>query len=105
MTILYSEAIMITPGWYIMLMFILFLVGFLILFALLPILENYSAQIAIFSLICIISALIMVFYNYQIDSGKKQYQVIFNENQDLNEFNSKYKIIEQKGEIFVIEDR
>ena len=104
MTILYSEAIMITPGWYIMLMFILFLVGLLILF-ILPALEKYSAQIAIFSLACIISALTMGFYNYQIDSGKKQYQVIFNENQDLNEFNSKYKIIGQKGEIFIIEDR
>lgn len=104
MTILYSKAIMITPDWYIMLMFILFLVGFLILFVL-PALEKYSAQIAIFSLICIISALIMVFYNYKIDSGKKQYNVIFNEKQNLVEFNSKYKIIEQKGDMFVIEDR
>ena len=104
MTILYSEAIMITPGWYIMLMFILFLVGLLILFAL-PILEKYSAQIAIFSLICIISALIMGFYNYQIDSGKKQYNVIFNEKQDLMEFNSKYRVIDQKGDMFIIEDR
>ena len=104
MTILYSEAIMITPGWYIMLIFILFLVGLLILFAL-PILEKYAVQMAIFSLVCIISALIMGFYNYQIDSGKKQYNVIFNEKQDLMEFNSKYRIIDQKGDMFIIEDR
>ena len=106
MTILYSEAIMITPGWYIVLVVILFFASILIALVGAAFFEDTSGKILeSIAFICLIIFMILLCGDYKIDSGKKQYNVIFNEKQDLMEFNSKYRIIEQKGEMFVIRDR
>lgn len=106
MTILYSEAIMITPGWYIALIVILFFASILISLVGAAFFEDTSGKILeSIAFICLIIFMILVCGNYKIDSGKKQYNVIFNEKQDLAEFNSKYRVIEQKGDMFILVDR
>lgn len=106
MTILYSEAIMITPGWYITLIVILFFASILIALVGAAFFEDTSGKILeSIAFICVIIFMILICSDYKIDSGKKQYNVIFNEKQDLAEFNSKYRVIEQKGDMFVLVDR
>lgn len=43
--------------------------------------------------------------NKQIDSGRDRYEVLLNEKVDMEEFYSKYEIIEQRDKIWVIEDK
>ena len=106
MTILYSEAIMITPGWYIALVLILFFASILIASAGAFYIEDRCGKILeLIALICFVIFIILLCGDYKIDSGKKQYNVIFNEKQDLAEFNSKYRVIEQKGDMFILVDR
>lgn len=42
--------------------------------------------------------------NMQVDSGRDRYEVLLNEKVDMEEFYSKYNIIEKKDRIWVIED-
>lgn len=41
----------------------------------------------------------------RIDSGRDRYEVLLNEKVDMEEFYSKYEIIEQRDKIWVIEDK
>jgi hypothetical protein len=43
--------------------------------------------------------------NIRIDSGRDRYEVLLNEKVDMEEFYSKYEIIEQRDKIWVIEDK
>ena len=43
--------------------------------------------------------------NKRIDSGRDRYEVLLNEKVDMEEFYSKYEIIEQRDKIWVIEDK
>jgi hypothetical protein len=43
--------------------------------------------------------------NIRIDSGRDRYEVLLNEKVDMEEFYSKYEIIEKKDKIWVIEDK
>lgn len=43
--------------------------------------------------------------NMRIDSGRDRYEVLLNEKVDMEEFYSKYEIIEQRDRIWVIEDK
>ena len=43
--------------------------------------------------------------DYAVPSGKYRYEVILNENVSFHEIASKYDIIEQRGEIFVLEEK
>ena len=43
--------------------------------------------------------------NKLVDSGRDRYEVLLNEKVDMEEFYSKYEIIEQRDKIWVIEDK
>lgn len=43
--------------------------------------------------------------NKLIDSGRDRYEVLLNEKVNMEEFYSKYEIIEQRDKIWVIEDK
>ena len=42
---------------------------------------------------------------FTVPNGKYHYEVIFDEDVTFNEINEKYIIIEQRGEIFVVEEK
>ena len=60
------------------------------------------------TIVCILSMLISMValgFSPRVDTGRKRYEVTLNDTVSANEIFEKYDIIEQRGKIWVIEDK
>ncbi len=105
MTILNQEIIMSTPTWATSL-FIIFIISTVTLFSIgIDIPDNFI--LVILFAISFILLLISVFIvgTYKVPTGKTRYEVILDENYSAEDLYSNYKVIEQRGKIWVLEDK
>lgn len=77
--------------------------------------ENFSGRMS--DAVCIVALIVFLVgivglgfsiytkENKLVDSGRDRYEVLLNEKVDMEEFYSKYEIIEQRDKIWVIEDK
>ncbi len=100
MKILYIEPILITPLIFAIIAAICFIIG---IFLLIKGFNNCNLFIIIIAMIILIFSYIVP--HYKIDSGKNKLYIYLEEKQDLNEFFQKYKIIKQKDNMFIVEER
>ena len=102
MTILYQEAILETPEW----------LGYLLLFCVISLVtmmalaltdDFFCIPLTIDGIIVII--LLIILSIYKTPTGKNKYEVILDENYSAEKLYSNYAVIEQRGEIWVLEDK
>ena len=102
MTILYQEAILETPEW----------LGYLLLFCVISLIvmmslvltdDFFCIPLIINDIIIII--LLIILSIYKTPTGKNKYEVILDNNYSAEDLYSNYKVIEQRGEIWVLEDK
>lgn len=105
MTILNQEIIMITPTWATSLL-VIFLISTITLFCIsIDIPDSFLlvVLVAISTILLFISLFIVIIY--EVPSGKTKYEVILDENYSAENLYSNYKVIEQRGKIWVLEDK
>ena len=103
-TILNKTAITGLPTWVSVLAFIIFVTG-LIVFAVSMILDG-PVWITTSSLM--ISLIVMVAcgtFKYTVKTGEYRYEYIIDDSVSYNEVVENYKIVEQRGDIWVLEDK
>ena len=89
---------------------LLFVFGFILVVSVITTMTAncYSLTGPIAGMLCIAS-LIAIFITATktpvIDTGRNRYEVILDDSVSANEIYEKYKVIEQRGEIWVIEDK
>ena len=109
MTVLNTIELTTQPGWPIVIS-IMSLIAFGISLAFLLTSSNRGVLFTL-NLLATITTLGCFLYfgieapDYAIPSGKYRYEVILNENVSFHEITSKYDVIEQRGDIFVLEDK
>lgn len=57
------------------------------------------------TIISLVALIVVMIKAPMIDTGRNKYEVILDDSVSANEIYEKYKIIEQRGEIWVIEDK
>lgn len=105
MTILNQEMVMMTPSWATSL-FIIFIISTVTLFFIgIDIPDNFILVIlfAISFILLLIS--IFIVGTYEVPTGRTRYEVILDENYPAEKLYSNYEVIEQRGEIWVLEDK
>lgn len=107
--ILNATQIMESPLWTVLLIafgILCLAVSFALFFVSCLTIGNKSIIIAIILFIVgLISLFVGVDHSYTIPTGKYKYEVTIDENVSFTELNSKYNIIEQRGSIYVLEDK
>lgn len=112
MEILSQTDIMIEPAWALQIF-----IGSLVCLVLSIIIGAKNSSDWMSDAVCIISLVVFLVgivglgyatyahENIRIDSGRDRYEVLLNEKIDMEEFYSKYEIIERRDKIWVIEDK
>lgn len=71
--------------------------------------SNCSALTGPIAAMLCIASMIAIFITYVkapvVDTGRNRYEVILDDSVSANEIYEKYKVIERRGEIWVIEDK
>lgn len=105
MTILNQEIIMTTPEWAISL-FIIFAISTIILFVIsIEFPENFTLVILLIISLFLFFILLITVVIYEVPSEKTRYEVILDENYSAEDLYSNYEVIEQRGKIWVLEDK
>ena len=85
---------------------LLFIFIFIISVSLLAIsLEEKNKGVFIVGLIMVVSSVLILSYGYRVSSqlsNTKEYKITISDDVNINEFNQKYDIISQNGEIYTI---
>ena len=103
-TVLNTTAVTGLPTWVSVLAFIIFFIG-AIVFAVSMILDG-SVYITAYSLM--IGLIVMFVYgilNYTVKTGEYRYECTIDDSVSYNEVVENYKIVEQRGDIWVLEDK
>lgn len=68
---------------------------------------EHDILFAILSLACIVGAVILLSIGLfkEIPTGKYKYEVTISDEVNFNEFSDKYKILKQRGEIYIVKER
>lgn len=68
---------------------------------------NFELLFGILALVSIVSAVILFIVGSfkEIPTGKYKYEVTISDEVNFNEFSDKYKVLEQRGEIYVVKER
>lgn len=104
-TILNKTAITGLPSWIMVSATVLFIIGVLIFIVDIIADCNWPVWTAVFLLIGWLIFVICVFLNITIKTDKCRYECIIDDSVSYNEVAKNYKIIEQRGDIWVLEDK
>lgn len=105
-TILNQEMIMVSPSWVGPLFFIL-LVGGAVSFGLFLASNNISIMpiAAILTLVSLFGIIILGVIEPKVESGRYRYEVIIDESVAFTDIYENYHVIEQRGDIWVLEEK
>lgn len=105
--ILYSEPIMTIPDWAGILAIILIvgIFGGMLIGVCAIEFSNWGWIGPLISLICLFTLGVLTAIDPQIPSGQFKYYVTIDESISMTDFYEKYKVIEQKGELWILEDK
>ena len=83
------------------------IIGFILIRKLIDITINWAGWVAIPLLLTIFSLCLITgsFVGYTIEEKETLYEVTIDDSVSMSEFNEKYEIIEQRGEIYTIKER
>lgn len=103
-TILNKTAITGLPAWVSVLAFVIFFIG-AIVFAVSMILDGPVYVTASSLMIGLIVMIACVILKYTVKTGEYRYECIIDNSVSYNEVVENYKIVEQRGDIWVLEDK
>ena len=112
MEILSQTDVMVDPDW-VLWVFIgsLVCIGLSVIIGVENLSDRMSDAVCIVTLIVFFAGIVglgfstYVHENKPVDSGRDRYEVLLNEKVDMEEFYSKYEIVEHRDKIWVIEDK
>ena len=100
--ILNQTMIMEVPNWYVLLLFMLFAAGFILITVSLC----FDKLICFFSaIICLISVFVLLAIDYEEPNGRYRYEVTITEEASMIGIHERYDVIEKRGQIWVLEDK
>lgn len=110
MTVLYSEPIILIHWWVV---FLIFLGIFFIIALIISIYQTHNVTIhkfhifitVLFAIITVMLLLLAITGLDHYDSGRKRYMVVLEDDYNDTDLYEDYKVIEQKGLIWIIEDK
>lgn len=103
-TILNTTAVTGLPTWVSVLAFVIFFIG-AIVFAVSMILDGPVWVTASFLMIGLIIMIACGIFKYTVKTGEYRYECIIDDSVSYNEVVENYKIVEQRGDIWVLEDK
>lgn len=103
-TILNTTAITGLPTWVSVLAFVIFFIG-AIVFAVSMILDGPVWVTASSLMIGLIIMIACGIFKYTVKTGEYRYECIIDDSVSYNEVVENYKIVEQRGDIWVLEDK
>ena len=68
---------------------------------------NHDILFGTLGIACIILAILLIIIGIfkEIPTGKYKYEVTISDEVNFNEFSDKYKILEQRGEIYIVKEK
>lgn len=103
-TVLNTTAVTGLPTWVSVLAFVIFFIG-AIVFAVSMVLDGPVYVTAYSLMIGLIVMFAYGIFNYTIKTGEYRYECIIDDSVSYNEVVENYKIVEQRGDIWVLEDK
>lgn len=103
-TVLNTTAVTGLPTWVSVLAFVIFFIG-AIVFAVSMILDGPVWATASSLMIGLIVMIACGIFKYTVKTGEYRYECIIDDSVSYNEVVENYKIIEQRGDIWVLEDK
>lgn len=103
-TVLNTTAVTGLPTWVSVLAFVIFATG-LIVFAVSMILDGPVYVTAYSLMIGLIVMFVYGILNYTVKTGEYRYECTIDDSVSYNEVVENYKIVEQRGDIWVLEDK
>ena len=103
-TVLNKIAVTGVPSWMMILAAVILIIG-LIVFAIAIISEGPTWKAIIPIIIVLLTWFICGIFNITFKTGEYQYECIIDDSVPYNEVVDNYKIIEQRGDIWVLEDK
>ncbi len=105
MTILNQEMIMMTPSWITSLLVIFIISTVTLFFIAMDVPDNFILTILLIISLFLSGVLLITVITYEVPTGKTRYEVILDKNYPAEELYSNYEVIEQRGKIWVLEDK
>lgn len=103
-TVLNKIAVTGLPAWTLVLVFIIFVAGLIVFFV--SMILDWPVWVTMFSLIVsLLTIVICAIFSGIIKTGEYQYECIIDDSVSYNEIVENYNIIEQRGDIWVLEDK
>lgn len=103
-TVLNTTAVTGLPTWVSVLAFVIFFIG-AIVFAVSMILDGPVYVTAYSLMISLIVMFIYGIFNFTVKTGEYRYECTIDDSVSYNEVVENYKIVEQRGDIWVLEDK
>lgn len=103
-TILNTTAVTGLPTWVSVLAFVIFFIG-AIVFAVSMILDGPVYVTAYSLMISLIIMFVYGIFNFTVKTGEYRYECTIDDSVSYNEVVENYKIVEQRGDIWVLEDK
>ena len=66
---------------------------------------QYFKTTIVLIIITILSVIGIIFNMIEVPSGRYRYEVLINDDYNINEFLDKYNVVDKRGKIWIIEDK